>query len=145
MLVLDRYVYFESGWLYRDDYEHAADRVYDSAGPPVNTSLTPIGQLHVDLRQDIARIGGSLGVHQTPICFLMDFFAGWTPPRQLNDNQNTVWEDTPEGGQPFGTGEVGPNSTYSQPWWTKWGHGGGVYRTATGATLPCKINTSKRV
>ena len=76
------YVWFESGLL----MDESMDASRDATAP--NTTLTPIGQMQSDIRATMQQLGGSLGVHQAPVAFLLDPFAGWMPPRSLRSHHS---------------------------------------------------------
>ena len=75
---------FESGWL--------------TEAPP--HALTPIGDIQRGAVEFVAR-HGQPGVMHTPAALLLDFFAGWVPPRHLyTPHVYQVW-----GGMPYEAGD----------------------------------------
>lgn len=69
---------FESGWFIGDE-------------------LSPIGHIQKEMGQWV-RKHGQLGVMQTPIAIMVDFFSGWSFPRHLyTGNVYRVWGNLPYG------------------------------------------------
>ena len=103
-----------SSKLQRSGCTESVDALTGATAP--NTTLTPIGQMQSDIRATMQQLGGSLGVHQAPVAFLVDPFAGWMPPRSLDDNDQVTGSQTT---QPF-----------TKYWRAR------SYRTATGGNIP---------
>jgi hypothetical protein len=87
--------------------------------------LTPIAKLQAGIRTAMRGIEsssssptsfGSIGVHQAPIAFLLDFMAGFLPPRRLYD------------------GQPAPDVRDTKLWQPYWQ--GQLYRTAFAALVP---------
>lgn len=67
---------FESGWFNGDE-------------------LTPIGHLQKETKQWVEE-NGQLGVMQTPVALMLDFFSGWSFPRHLyTSDVYRVWGNLP--------------------------------------------------
>ncbi len=76
---------FESGWL-RPKRRHQAGNLvvggHTEASGPEEYELTPIGTLQAQAAALVERCGQP-GVMHAPVALLLDFFAGWSPPRHL--------------------------------------------------------------
>jgi len=80
---------FEAGWFYTKKIKHF------SGTQPDDTALTPIGHIQQDAVKWIQR-NGQPGIMYTPVALMLDFFAGWTFPRQLySDDVYRVWGNLP--------------------------------------------------
>eukprot|EP00047_Mylnosiga_fluctuans_P021373 m.103995 g.103995 ORF g.103995 m.103995 type:complete len:986 (-) comp8873_c0_seq1:47-3004(-) len=63
--------------------------------------LTPIGDIQQAARAWVARNNGVIGVHLATVALMLDFEAGWNPPRHLyTDQLFRVW-----GALPYGPGD----------------------------------------
>lgn len=67
-------------------------RTKDSIGFPKKPSLTPIGQLQVECTR-WCKEHPNVGIQYTPAAILMDFYAGWAPPRTVYNHEGSylVW------------------------------------------------------
>lgn len=88
---------FESGWLLPkkrpgdDALTHAGKQEYE---------LTPIGKIQAAAVRFVEQ-NGQPGVMHAPVALLLDFFAGWAPPRHLYTKYvYQVW-----GGAPYASGD----------------------------------------
>ncbi len=121
---------FESGWIVSENIEQriagatlrsggrgrspdrpaggdAAPPLLRSTGQPAPTEpdrcarrLSPIGQIQAQA-VEFVQAHGQPGVMHTPVALLLDFFAGWTPPRHLYTRAAyQVW-----GGMPYDEGD----------------------------------------
>lgn len=84
---------FELGWLLPTESS-------DSVDSTSRYELTPIGSIQKGAVEFVAG-NGQPGVMHTPVAVLLDFFAGWAPPRHLyTKNVFQVW-----GGVPYDHGD----------------------------------------
>ena len=84
---------FEIGWLKRKDLPAGAQD-HDE------WELSPIGKIQAEAARFVDK-HGQPGVMHAPVALLLDFFAGWAPPRHLySKNVYQVW-----GGMPYGAGD----------------------------------------
>lgn len=85
---------FDQGWFYRQR-EAGADGV--SQDQIETERLSPIGEIQRGAGRWI-REAGQPGALVTPVALMLDFFAGWTFPRQLyTSNVYRVWGNLPYG------------------------------------------------
>eukprot|EP00056_Hartaetosiga_gracilis_P010520 m.155878 g.155878 ORF g.155878 m.155878 type:complete len:919 (-) comp13331_c0_seq4:210-2966(-) len=76
------YASFEADWTY-----------------PSNNSLTPIGRIQANARKWVHMNQKNIGSYLAPVGILIDFLAGWTPPRNLYSGVvYKVWGFTPYDG-----------------------------------------------
>jgi len=93
---------FESGWLIPDPEPDAGPAPDGGAGSPnvQRHILTPIGRIQRAAVEFVAT-HGQPGVMHSPVALLIDFFAGWAPPRHLYSKYVfQVW-----GGMPYEAGD----------------------------------------
>lgn len=84
---------FDQGWFYRQR-EPAAGATQDFTE---TERLSPIGDLQRGAGRWIREVGQP-GALVTPVALMLDFFAGWTFPRQLyTSNVYRVWGNVPYG------------------------------------------------
>lgn len=76
---------FESGWL-RPRRRHLTGNLvvggHTEASGPEEYELTPIGTIQAQAAALVER-WGQPGVMHAPVALLLDFYAGWSPPRHL--------------------------------------------------------------
>jgi hypothetical protein len=104
---------FEQSWLQPDagddaqglssTWALAAGQAPAEGGQPRRWKLSPIGRIQAAAAEFTAR-HGQPGVVQTPVALVLDFYAGWAPPRNLyQDGAHScfqVW-----GGAPYQAGD----------------------------------------
>lgn len=93
---------FESGWLLPDAPAGEATAATPAPAPDGKRrfTLTPIGHIQRGAVDFVAR-HGQPGVMHTPVALLLDFLAGWAPPRHLYTHYvYQVW-----GGMPYDAGD----------------------------------------
>jgi hypothetical protein len=89
---------FESGWIVPKGRPGAAAGGTDAGGHEYE--LTPIGRIQAAAVRFVEE-HGQPGVMHAPVALLLDFFAGWAPPRHLyTRNVYQVW-----GGMPYAAGD----------------------------------------
>ncbi|MBQ8683542.1 MAG: hypothetical protein IJ518_03380 [Clostridia bacterium] len=73
----------QQNWLCGDDSEKwTAGEQHEMKQTPGLRQLSPIGQVQYAARR-FARTHGHLGVFHAPVALMLDFYAGWVPPRHL--------------------------------------------------------------
>ncbi|MDE3179299.1 MAG: hypothetical protein KGM47_06520 [Acidobacteriota bacterium] len=85
---------FDQGWFYRQGEASAGGASQDQTE---DEKLSPIGDVQRGAARWI-RETGQPGAMVTPVALMLDFFAGWTFPRQLyTSNVYRVWGNLPYG------------------------------------------------
>ncbi len=73
----------QQNWLMGDDGEKwISGEQHELTDSPLVKQLSPIGQLQQQARSFV-REHGKLGVFHAPVALMLDFYAGWIPPRHM--------------------------------------------------------------